>query len=63
MSLPKINDIQQLTNKQVEARIIELKKEILKLKIQRATQQNIKTHLFKHRKRALAQLLTLKKYN
>ena len=60
MSLPKINDIRHLNNDEIEQRTIELKIEILNLKIKQITQQDIKTHLFKHKKRELAQLLTYK---
>ena len=66
MSLPKIQDINKLTLKEIEEKILELKKEILTLNIKKATKQNIKPHTLKHIKHKIAQLLTLKtskKYN
>nr|YP_009237804.1 ribosomal protein L29 [Gracilariopsis lemaneiformis]YP_009294792.1 ribosomal protein L29 [Gracilariopsis chorda]AJO68433.1 ribosomal protein L29 [Gracilariopsis lemaneiformis]AML79892.1 ribosomal protein L29 [Gracilariopsis lemaneiformis]AOM67052.1 ribosomal protein L29 [Gracilariopsis chorda] len=60
MSLPNIKDIQNLNAKEIEVKIIELKKEIFQLKLQKSTRQNIKPHLFKHKKHQIAQLLTIK---
>nr|YP_009510688.1 ribosomal protein L29 [Gracilaria ferox]AXI96361.1 ribosomal protein L29 [Gracilaria ferox]UAD85845.1 ribosomal protein L29 [Gracilaria ferox] len=60
MPLPKFKDIQNLTNSDIQKKIIELKKEIFELKLKQTTRQNIKPHLFKHKKRQLAQLLTIK---
>ena len=44
---------------EVQENIIELKKEIMLLKIKKITQQNIKPHLLKNKKHKLAQLLTI----
>nr|YP_009732348.1 50S ribosomal protein L29 [Gracilaria textorii]QHS71022.1 50S ribosomal protein L29 [Gracilaria textorii] len=60
MALPKIKDIKHLTNSEIHKKIIELKKEIFELKLKQTTRQNIKPHLFKHKKHQLAQLLTIK---
>nr|YP_009511301.1 ribosomal protein L29 [Gracilariopsis longissima]AXI97178.1 ribosomal protein L29 [Gracilariopsis longissima]UAD89094.1 ribosomal protein L29 [Gracilariopsis longissima] len=60
MSLPNIKDIQHLNQKEIEVKIVELKKEIFQLKLQKSTRQNIKPHLFKHKKHQIAQLLTIK---
>nr|YP_010196819.1 ribosomal protein L29 [Gracilaria cliftonii]UAD84623.1 ribosomal protein L29 [Gracilaria cliftonii] len=62
MPLKKFKDIKHLTNSEIEEKIIKLKKEIFDLKLQQATRQNIKPHLFKHKKHELAQLLTIRKY-
>nr|YP_063599.1 ribosomal protein L29 [Gracilaria tenuistipitata var. liui]Q6B8W1.1 RecName: Full=Large ribosomal subunit protein uL29c; AltName: Full=50S ribosomal protein L29, chloroplastic [Gracilaria tenuistipitata var. liui]AAT79674.1 50S ribosomal protein L29 [Gracilaria tenuistipitata var. liui] len=61
MPLPKIQDIQDFTDKEIEEKIIKLKKEIFDLKLKQATRQNVRSHLFKHKKHQLAQLLTIKK--
>nr|YP_009509324.1 ribosomal protein L29 [Gracilaria vermiculophylla]AXI96974.1 ribosomal protein L29 [Gracilaria vermiculophylla]QXU75178.1 ribosomal protein L29 [Gracilaria vermiculophylla]WDZ68049.1 ribosomal protein L29 [Gracilaria vermiculophylla] len=61
MPLPKIQDIKELTQQEIKKKIIELKKEIFDLKLKRSTRQNIKPHLFKHKKHELAQLLTIQK--
>ncbi|KAI0556440.1 60S ribosomal protein L29 (chloroplast) [Gracilaria domingensis] len=60
MPLSKFKDIQHLTRSEIQKKIIELKKEIFQLKLKQTTRQNIKPHLFKHKKRQLAQLLTIK---
>ena len=59
MSFSKIDDIKNLTYKDLEEQIIEVKREIFDLKIKKATRQDIKPHLFKHQKHKLAQLLTI----
>nr|YP_009019607.1 50S ribosomal protein L29 [Gracilaria salicornia]AHH24575.1 50S ribosomal protein L29 [Gracilaria salicornia]UAD87653.1 ribosomal protein L29 [Gracilaria salicornia] len=59
MSLPKFNNIKDLKQNEIQEKIIELKKEIFELKLKQATKQNIKTHLFKHKKHQIAQLLTI----
>nr|YP_009732288.1 50S ribosomal protein L29 [Gracilaria spinulosa]QHS70820.1 50S ribosomal protein L29 [Gracilaria spinulosa] len=60
MALPKIKDIKHLKNSEIQKKIVELKKEIFELKLKQTTRQNIKPHLFKHKKHQLAQLLTIK---
>lgn len=59
MVFPKIQNIANLQNDEIILKIIEIKKELFNLKLQQATRQNIKSHLFKHKKHQLAQLLTL----
>nr|YP_009244617.1 ribosomal protein L29 [Agarophyton chilense]AMK96859.1 ribosomal protein L29 [Agarophyton chilense]ASP44753.1 50S ribosomal protein L29 [Agarophyton chilense]UAD84415.1 ribosomal protein L29 [Agarophyton chilense] len=61
MPLPKIKDIKHFTDKEIKEKIVELKQEIFDLKLKKATRQNVKPHLFKHKKHQLAQLLTIKK--
>uniref|UniRef100_A0AAU7YRI7 Large ribosomal subunit protein uL29c n=1 Tax=Gracilaria hainanensis TaxID=2871843 RepID=A0AAU7YRI7_9FLOR len=60
MSLPKFKNIKYLTPNEIQEKIIEIKKEIFELKLKQATRQNIKPHLFKHKKHQLAQLLTIR---
>nr|YP_010199032.1 ribosomal protein L29 [Hydropuntia urvillei]UAD88481.1 ribosomal protein L29 [Hydropuntia urvillei] len=59
MSLPQIQEINNLTHNEIEEKIVKLKKEIFELKLKQATKQNIKSHLFKHKKHQLSQLLTI----
>lgn len=59
MAFTKIKSIQDLTRQEIEKRIIEIKKDILELKIKKSTRQSFKPHMFKHKKHELAQLLTI----
>ena len=60
MTFSKIATIRELNIDEIEARITEIKIEILKLNIQKAARQTIKPHIFKHKKHELAQLLTIR---
>lgn len=60
MSLPKIKDCINLNIEEIDNTIEKLKIEILNLRIQQSTRENIKPHLYKHKKHQLAQLLTIK---
>nr|YP_010726360.1 ribosomal protein L29 [Hypnea brasiliensis]WCH55374.1 ribosomal protein L29 [Hypnea brasiliensis]WDY84835.1 ribosomal protein L29 [Hypnea brasiliensis] len=60
MGFNKISEFQNLNTKEIDTNIFKLKKEILELKIKKSTKQSIKNHHFKHKKHAIAQLLTLK---
>lgn len=58
------NEIKKLTSSEISDKILEVQKNLFELKLKQATKQNIKTHLFKKNRRALAQLLTeQKKFN
>ena len=57
MSLPKYNDLKDLTNIiDIEQEIFLIQKNLFDLRIKKATNQSIKAHLFKHAKRRIAQL-------
>nr|YP_009244215.1 ribosomal protein L29 [Gelidium elegans]AMK96457.1 ribosomal protein L29 [Gelidium elegans] len=60
MGLPNINEVNKYNITEIKEEIIATKRELLNLSIKRKTQQDIKSHLFKHTKRKLAQLLTIK---
>nr|QCI07470.1 ribosomal protein L29 [Leiomenia cribrosa] len=60
MSFSKIKEIENLNYKEIDEKIIEVKKEIFNLKLKKATRQSVKTHLFKQKKHQLAQLFTKK---
>lgn len=59
MSKSTIDTFRSLSLEEIEAKVIEVKKEIFSLKLQKATKQLEKSHLFKHNKHTLAQLLTV----
>jgi large subunit ribosomal protein L29 len=56
MHFPKIRDIKDLTEKEIENEILNLQKELFKLRVKRVTRKPFKPHLFKHIKHRLAQL-------
>nr|YP_009488715.1 50S ribosomal protein L29 [Grateloupia filicina]AWD77435.1 50S ribosomal protein L29 [Grateloupia filicina]BCB15027.1 50S ribosomal protein L29 [Grateloupia asiatica] len=59
MSLPQINHSRDLSSEEIKKRIIQVKKDLFNIRLKRATKQNIKSHIFKHKKHELAQLLML----
>lgn len=57
MSLPKYKDLEKLTDvNEIEKEIFLLTKELFNLRLKKATNQTIKSHVFIHTKRRLAQL-------
>jgi ribosomal protein L29 len=60
MSLSKINDIKFLQLEEIENEIIKLRKDLVFLRFEKVTKYKIKTHFFKHYRRKLNQLITLK---
>lgn len=58
MSLPKFNDIKELSNMEISDSIIKTEKELFTLKFKKATRQSFKPHEIKFAKRRLAQLKT-----
>lgn len=63
MSLPKYDDLKDLTNSEIEEKILVLKKELLYLRIQNTNFSNKAPHLIKSTKHQLAQLLTFQRQN
>ncbi|MCT7963264.1 50S ribosomal protein L29 [Laspinema sp. D1] len=59
MAFPKMADIANLSDEEVNEQILSLKRELFTLRLQQATRRLEKTHLFKHKRHQLAQLLTL----
>nr|YP_010728706.1 ribosomal protein L29 [Phymatolithon calcareum]WEA76864.1 ribosomal protein L29 [Phymatolithon calcareum] len=59
MIAKQVNEIRNLSQSELDEKIIEIKKDIFELKFKQATRQPIKTHLFKTKKRLLSQLLTI----
>lgn len=59
MSASNFQALRELDNNQIQDNIIELKKELFNLRLQKATRQSFKPHNFKYLKRKIAQLMTL----
>ena len=61
MPLPKIEEIRDLDDQELNDRIVETKKELFQLRFQKATRQLEKPHQFKHLRHRLAQLMTIER--
>lgn len=61
MPLPKMSEIRDLTDQELEAQIVAAKRELFDLRFQKGTRQLDKSHRFKHTRHRLAQLLTLER--
>ncbi|MCT7985765.1 50S ribosomal protein L29 [Laspinema sp. A4] len=59
MAFPKMADIANLSDEEINEQILSLKRELFTLRLQKATRRLEKTHLFKHKRHQLSQLLTL----
>lgn len=61
MPLPKIEEIRELSEEDLNDRIVAVKKELFQLRFQKATRQLEKPHQFKHLRHRLAQLMTVER--
>ncbi|MBD2179568.1 MULTISPECIES: 50S ribosomal protein L29 [Oscillatoriophycideae] len=59
MSLPKIEEARKLSDEELAEQIIQAKRQLFQLRLQKATRQLEKPHQFKHTKHKIAQLLTV----
>ena len=59
MALPKIAEVTILTDEELAAAIIAVKRNLFDLRLRQATRRLEKTHEFKHNRHKLAQLLTV----
>ena len=59
MALPKIAEVTILTDEELAAEIIAVKRNLFDLRLRQATRRLEKTHEFKHNRHKLAQLLTV----
>jgi large subunit ribosomal protein L29 len=57
MGFSKVNDLKTTDS---DVKILQLKKKLFNLHFKKATRQQFKPHQFKHIKREIAQILTLK---
>ncbi|ELR98828.1 50S ribosomal protein L29 [Gloeocapsa sp. PCC 73106] len=61
MALTKIADVRILSDAEIEQNIQAVKRELFNLRLQQATGRLEKTHLFKHKRHYLGQLLTVER--
>jgi large subunit ribosomal protein L29 len=61
MPLPKIEDVRNLSDEELAAEVLNLKKQLFQLRLEQATNRLEKPHLFKHTKHRLSQLLTIER--
>nr|YP_010337965.1 ribosomal protein L29 [Timspurckia oligopyrenoides]UNJ17550.1 ribosomal protein L29 [Timspurckia oligopyrenoides] len=59
MKSSNINKMRSLSEQEISEEIIKTKRQLLELRIQKATRQSLKPHLFKEIKHKLAHLLTV----
>jgi len=61
MPLPKVEEVRELSDQELNDQIVATKKELFQLRFQKATRQLEKPHQFKHLRHRLAQLMTLER--
>lgn len=61
MPLPKIDEVRNLSDQELEEQIVATKRQLFELRFQKGTRQLDKSHRFKHTRHRLAQLLTLER--
>ena len=61
MALPQIEEARQLSDEDLAAEILTVKRELFQLRFEQATRRLEKPHLFKHTKHRLSQLLTVER--
>lgn len=59
MAFTTFEELNKLSDEVLATEILEAKKQLFELRLQRATRQSFKSHSFKHLKRKVAQLLTI----
>ncbi|WP_017659038.1 50S ribosomal protein L29 [Baaleninema simplex] len=61
MSLPKIDEVRNFSSEELSQQVLDIKKQLLDLRVQQALGQLEKPHQFKHLRHRLAQLLTVER--
>lgn len=61
MSLPKIDEILNLSDQEIEEQIVATKKQLFELRFLKGTRRLEKPHQFKHFRHRLAQLMTIER--
>lgn len=61
MSLPKIDEVKNLSDQELSEKILAVKRQLFDLRMQKATRQLDKPHQFKHARHQLAQLMTIER--
>jgi large subunit ribosomal protein L29 len=59
MSFKNFEELKQLNNEALKQEVLDAKKQLFELRLQKSTRQAFKSHSFKHLKRKIAQLLTI----
>jgi large subunit ribosomal protein L29 len=59
MAFTTFEELNKLSDDMLTTAILDAKKQLFELRLQRATRQSFKAHLFTHLKRKIAQLLTI----
>jgi len=59
MSLPNISEVRKLNLSEIRSEIIANKRQLFELEFKKATRQSFKSHLFKHTRHRIAQLLMI----
>lgn len=59
MALPKIAEARELSDERLAEEILAVKRQLFQLRLQKATRQLEKPHLFRHARHRLAQLMTV----
>ncbi|MBW4521885.1 MAG: 50S ribosomal protein L29 [Scytolyngbya sp. HA4215-MV1] len=61
MPLPKVEEVRNLSDQELEAQIAAVKRQLFDLRMQKGTRQLEKSHQFKHTRHRLAQLMTIER--
>lgn len=61
MALPKIVEVRDLSDEELAAEVLAVKRELFQLRLEQATGRLEKPHMFKHTKHRLSQLLTVER--
>ncbi len=61
MALPKIEEVRNLSDEELAAEVLAVKRELFQLRLEQATRRLEKPHMFKHTKHRLSQLLTVER--
>ncbi|HEY9894466.1 MAG TPA: 50S ribosomal protein L29 [Candidatus Sericytochromatia bacterium] len=61
MPLPKIDEVRDLSDQELDEQIVATKRQLFELRFQKGTRQLDKSHRFKHTRHRLAQLLTIER--
>lgn len=61
MSFPKISEVRELSDQELDEQIAGVKQQLFDLRFQKATRQLEKSHQFGHARHRLAQLMTIER--
>ena len=61
MALPKIEDARDLSDEELAAEVLAVKRELFQLRLEEATRRLEKPHMFKHTQHRLSQVLTVER--